>query len=278
MTQQSFIELSDGNRIPQVGLGTWKLDGANMQGVVDAALAAGYRHFDTAYAYRNEAALGAALKASGVAADELFITSKLPSGRHGYDSTLQTFDETMANLGVDVLDLYLIHWPSNEVSVQEAIGALNEVRTRGLARAIGVANFPVKLIEEAVAASEAPLATNQVEYHAQLDQTPVLEACRRHGISATAYSPLGRGTILKDPVVTGIAEAHGRTPAQVLLRWLIQQDGVIAIPKTASPERLEENLGAAAFSLSDDDMQRIFALKRSDGRIVRMDGEPEWDT
>ena len=267
-----------GVEIPALGYGTWPLKGEECERMVAAALGAGFRHIDTAEMYDNEEAVGRGLRAARVPRDDVFVTSKVWSS-HLRDGALQhAAEESLKRLGLDYLDLYLIHWPSNDVSTQEAIGALNEVRTRGLARAIGVANFPVKLIEEAVAASEAPLATNQVEYHAQLDQTPVLEACRRHGISVTAYSPLGRGTILKDPVVTAIAEAHGRTPAQVLLRWLIQQDGVIAIPKTASPERLEENLAAAAFSLSDDDMLRIFALKRSDGRIVRMDGEPEWDT
>lgn len=264
--------------IPALGFGTWRLKDGECERMVAAAIGAGFRHIDTAEMYDNEEAVGRGLRAARVPREDVFVTSKVWS-THLRDGALQhAAEESLKRLGLDYLDLYLIHWPSNDVSTQEAIGALNEVRTRGLARAIGVANFTVKLIEEAVAASEAPLATNQVEYHAHLDQTPVLEACRRHGLSVTAYSPLGRGTILNEPVLAEIAEAHGRTPAQVLLRWLIQQDGVIAIPKTASPERLEENLGADAFSLTDDEMAKIFALKRPDGRIVRMAGEPEWDT
>ncbi|MGX1306054.1 2,5-diketo-D-gluconate reductase B [Amorphus suaedae] len=267
-----------GADIPALGFGTWRLRDAECERMVAAAIGAGFRHIDTAEMYDNEEAVGRGLKAARVPRDELFVTTKVwPS--HLRDGALQhAAEESLKRLGLEYVDLYLIHWPSDEVPMQEAIGALNEVRTRGLARSIGVANFTVRLIEEAVAASEAPLATNQVEYHAHLDQTPVLEACRRHDMSVTAYSPLGRGTILKEKVLIEIAEAHGRTPAQVLLRWLIQQDGVIAIPKTASPERLEENLGADGFSLTDDEMAKIFALKRPDGRIVRMAGEPEWDT
>ena len=264
--------------IPAIGFGTWRLKDGECERMVAAALGAGFRHIDTAEMYDNEEAVGRGIRAARVPREDVFVTSKVWSS-HLRDGALQhAAEESLKRLGLDYLDLYLIHWPSNDVSTQEAIGALNEVRTRGLARAIGVANFPVKLIEEAVAASEAPLATNQVEYHAHLDQAPVLEACRRHGMSVTAYSPLGRGTILKEKVLIEIAGAHGRTPAQVLLRWLIQQDGVIAIPKTASPERLEENLGADAFGLTDDEMAKIFALKRPDSRIVRMAGEPEWDT
>ncbi len=264
--------------IPACGLGPGSRRAAERARVAAAAWGAGVRHSDAAGVYDTEEAVGRGIRAARVPRDEVFVTSKVwPS--HLRDGALQhAAEESLKRLGLDHLDLYLIHWPSNEVPVQEAIGALNEVRTRGLARAIGVANFPVRLIEEAVAASEAPLATNQVEYHAHLDQTPVLEACRRHGMSVTAYCPLGRGTILDEPVLAEIAEAHGRPPAPVLLRWLIQQEGVIAIPKTANPDRLEENLGAGAFSLTDNEMARIFALKRPDGRLVRMAGEPEWDT
>ncbi|MEW5423143.1 aldo/keto reductase [Amorphus sp. 3PC139-8] len=264
--------------IPTLGFGTWPLKGGDCERMVTAALGAGFRHLDTAEMYDNEDAVGRGLKAASVPRDQVFVTTKVWH-THLRDGQLQhAAEESLKRLGLDYVDLYLIHWPSPEVSVQEAIGALNEVKTRGLARAVGVANFNVKLIEEAVAASEAQLATNQVEYHLHLDQTPVLEACRRHGLSLTAYAPIGRGKVLDEPEVKAIAADHGRTPAQVALRWLIQQEGVIAIPKTGSLDRLAENLGTLEFSLSDEEMARLFKLARPDGRMVRMGVEPEWDT
>ena len=264
--------------IPALGFGTWQLKGSECEQMVATALGAGFRHIDTAEMYDNEEAVGRGLKKAKVPRDDVFLTSKVWSS-HLRDGQLQhAAEESLKRLGLDYFDLYLIHWPSNETSTREAIGALNEVRTRGLARAVGVANFPVKLIEEAVEASEEPLATNQVEYHPYLDQAPVLDACRRHGLSLTAYCPLARGKVVDDAVIGEIAEAHGRTPAQVTLRWLIQQEGVVAIPKTANPDRLQENLGAAEFSLSDAEMDKISALAKPGGRIVRMAGEPEWDT
>lgn len=264
--------------IPSLGFGTWPMKGEDCERMVAAALDAGFRHIDTAEMYDNEEAVGRGLKKAKVAREDVFVTTKVWH-THLRDGQLQhAAEESLKRLGLDYVDLYLIHWPSPETSVAEAIGALNEVKTRGLARAIGVANFNVKLIEEAVAASASPLATNQVEYHLHLDQTPVLEACRRHGLSLTAYSPVARGKVLDEPVVREIAAEHGRTPAQVALRWLIQQDGVIAIPKTGTPERLAENLGTLEFSLSDEEMARLFKLARPDGRMVRLNVEPEWDT
>ncbi|WP_018698178.1 aldo/keto reductase [Amorphus coralli] len=267
-----------GVEIPALGFGTWQLKGAECEKMVTAALGAGFRHIDTAEMYDNEEAVGRGLKAAKLPRDEVFLTSKVWSSNLRDGQLQHAAEVSLKRLGLDYFDLYLIHWPSNDTSTREAIGALNEVRTRGLARAVGVANFPVKLIEEAVEASEAPLATNQVEYHPYLSQAPVLDACRRHGLSLTAYCPLARGKMVDDTVIGEIAEIHGRTPAQVTLRWLIQQDGVIAIPKTGNPDRLEENLGAADFTLTDEEMSRISALTQPDGRIVRMSGEPEWDT
>lgn len=264
--------------IPAIGFGTWQLKGADCEAMVAAALKAGYRHIDTAEMYDNEEAVGRGIKASGVPREEIFVTTKVWHTNLRDGQLQHSAEESLRRLGLDYVDLYLIHWPSRETSVQEAVWALNEVKTRGLARSIGVANFTVKLIEEAVAASGAPLATNQVEYHLHLDQTPVLEACRRHGMSVTAYTPIGRGEVLEEPVVKEIAARHGKTPAQVALRWLIQQPGVIAIPKTATPARLPENLAVTEFSLDEDEMARLFELKRPDGRIVRLPFAPDWDT
>jgi 2,5-diketo-D-gluconate reductase A len=266
MTQQSFIELSDGNKIPQVGLGTWKLDGESMQGVVEAAIAAGYRHFDTAYAYRNEAALGAALKASGVSADELFITSKLPSGRHGYDSTLKTFDETMANLGVDVLDLYLIHWPMPRTgNFVDTFKAFITLRDAGRIKSIGVSNFHQAHLEKLIAETGVTPAVNQIELSPVFQQKDLRAFNDEHGIATESWSPLGQGDVLTSATIKEIAQKHGRTPGQITIRWHVQ-NGLIVIPKSANPQRIAENFAVFDFELDADDMTRIEALDSANGR------------
>jgi len=266
MTQQSFIELSDGNRIPQVGLGTWKLDGANMQGVVDAALAAGYRHFDTAYAYRNEAALGAALKASGVAADELFITSKLPSGRHGYDSTLQTFDETMANLGVDVLDLYLIHWPMPQTgNFVDTFKAFIKLKEEGRIKSIGVSNFHKAHLEKLIAETGVTPVVDQIELSPMFQQKDLRGFLDGQNIRTESWSPLGTGEVLDNGVLKAIAGKYGKSAAQVTIRWHIQ-NGLIVIPKSSNPDRIKQNFEVFDFELDADDMAKIDALDSASGR------------
>lgn len=266
MTQQSFIELSDGNTIPQVGLGTWKLDGENMQAVVDAALAAGYRHFDTAYAYRNEAALGAALKASGIGGDEVFITSKLPSGRHGYDSTLKTFDETMANLGVDVLDLYLIHWPMPKTgNFVDTFKAFIKLRDEGRIKSIGVSNFHQAHLEKLIDETGVTPVVNQIELSPAFQQKELRAFNDKHGIKTESWSPLGRGDVLESGVIKEIAQKHGRTPGQVTIRWHIE-NGLIVIPKSANPQRIAENFDVFDFRLDAQDMEKIAGLDSADGR------------
>ncbi|AEQ52125.1 aldo/keto reductase [Pelagibacterium halotolerans] len=266
MTQQSFIELSDGNTIPQVGLGTWKLDSANMQAVVEAAIAAGYRHFDTAYAYRNEAALGAALKASGVGEDELFITSKLPSGRHGFESTLRTFDETMANLGVDVLDLYLIHWPMPKTgNFVDTFKAFITLKEEGRIKSIGVSNFHQAHLEKLMKETGVTPVVNQIELSPAFQQKELRAFNEKHGITTESWSPLGRGDVLENPTIREIAQKHGRTPGQVTIRWHIQ-NGLIVIPKSANPQRIAENFGVFDFALDDEDMGKIATLDSVDGR------------
>ncbi|WP_417583004.1 aldo/keto reductase [Pelagibacterium sp.] len=266
MTQQSFIELSDGNTIPQVGLGTWKLDGESMQGVVEAAIAAGYRHFDTAYAYRNEAALGAALKASGVGADELFVTSKLPSGRHGYDSTLKTFDETMANLELDVLDLYLIHWPMPETgNFVDTFKAFIKLKDEGRIKSIGVSNFHQAHLEKLIAETGVKPAVNQIELSPVFQQKELRTFNDKHDIRTESWSPLGQGDVLTGDAIKQIADKHGRTPGQITIRWHIQ-NGLIVIPKSANPKRIAENFAVFDFELDADDMARIEALDSPEGR------------
>jgi diketogulonate reductase-like aldo/keto reductase len=267
-----------GVAMPAIGLGTWDLRGAECVSVVGEAIGLGYRHIDTAAMYGNEREVGEAIRSSAVARGELFVTTKVWPDKLGPKDLLASAGTSLEKLGLAFVDLFLIHWPSPTIPLAQSIDALCEVKRRGWARAIGVANFTVAMIDEAAARAVEPLACNQVEYHPYLSQTRVLEACRRHGMAVTAYCPIARGAVADDPVIREIAAAHGRTPSQVTLRWLIQQPGVAAIPKTARRERLIENLGAVEFSLTDAEMARISGLARPNGRLIDEEGiAPVWD-
>jgi diketogulonate reductase-like aldo/keto reductase len=267
-----------GVAMPAIGLGTWDLRGAECTKVVGEAIGLGYRHIDTAAMYGNEREVGEGVRGSGVSRGELFVTTKVWPDNLAPKDLLKSAEASLGRLGLDHVDLFLIHWPSRTVPLAQSIDALCEVKRRGWARAIGVANFTVAMIDEAAARAVEPLACNQVEYHPYLSQARVLEACRRHGMALTAYCPVARGAVSNDPVLREIAAAHGRTPSQVALRWLIQQPGVAAIPKTARRERLIENLAAAEFSLTDAEMARIAGLARPDGRLIDEEGiAPVWD-
>lgn len=266
-----------GVAMPAIGLGTWDLRGAECVKVVGEAIGLGYRHIDTAAMYANEREVGEGIRASAIPRGELFVTTKVWPTDLAPKDLLKSAEASLGKLGLDHVDLFLIHWPSRTVPLAQSIDALCEVKRRGWARAIGVANFTVAMIDEAAARAVEPLACNQVEYHPYLSQKRVLEACRRHGMALTAYCPVARGAVADDPVLKAIAAAHGRTPSQVALRWLIQQPGVAAIPKTARRERLIENLGAAEFSLTDAEMARISGLARPDGRLIEEDHAPVWD-
>lgn len=268
---------ANGASIPAIGLGTWTLTGEHCSEIVAEGLRLGYRSVDTAQMYGNEAAVGTGLAASGVARGEIFLTSKIWPDCAASGVLERTAEERLRLLGVDCLDLLLIHWPARDVPVGETMAALAAVKRAGLTRHIGISNYTVRLIEEAVAACPEPLVTNQVEYHPFLSQRAVIEACRRHGLSLTAYCPIARGKVFDDPVIGAIARRHGRTAAQVTLRWLIQQDGVIAIPRTATPARLGENLAVSDFTLSDDDMAAISGLAEPGGRMVETAYSPAWD-
>ncbi|WP_075219196.1 aldo/keto reductase [Acuticoccus yangtzensis] len=266
-----------GVSIPKLGLGTFNMDGDVAIKAVSEGLKGGYRHVDTAEMYGNEVAVGKGIAASGLTRGDVFVTTKVWHD-HLDDAAMQNAAEgSLKRLGLDYVDLYLIHWPSRDVPVAEAVAALGKVHRRGLARAVGISNFPVKLIEQAVAASEVELAVNQVEYHPFFDQSAVLSAVRRHGMGLTAYCPLARGKILNDDTITGIAEKHGVTPAAVTLAWLIGQDGVLAIPKSSSPERLMENLKALDVTLTDTERAAIDALRSPAGRLIDPEFAPDWD-
>lgn len=264
---------ANGADIPALGLGTWELRGAEAQRITEQALAAGYRHIDTAQMYGNEREIGKAL--ASIDREALFLTTKvwwenLPGSKFS-----RSVEASLTHLRVDYVDLLLIHWPHPELPLEEYLEELVRVQEQGSARHIGISNFTPQQVERAVATG-ARLVTNQVEYHPLLDQSAVLEACRRHGLSLTAYTPLAKGEALQIDVVTGIARRHGRTPAQVTLRWLVQQQDVIAIPKTSTPERLAENLNIFDFRLSDEEMAQIGALTRRGKRLVDPVFAPEW--
>ena len=270
-----FVE-AHGARIPMIGLGTWDLRGRACARVVEQALRLGYRHVDTAQAYDNEREVGEGLRASGVKREEAFITTKVWSSHFAPRELERSTKESLAKLRLSEVNLLLLHRPNPQVPLSETIGALCKMKTMGLARHIGISNFTVALVEEAVRLSREPLVTNQIEYHAYLDQSKVIAACRRLGISITAYSPIARGRATDDALLERIGRAHGKTAGQVALRWLVQQ-GVIVIPRTSKVERLAENLALFDFALTSAEMTEIQGLARPKGRLVNVSRAPNWD-
>lgn len=265
---------------PALGLGTWALKDEACAAAVAHALAVGYRHVDTAAMYDNEAAVGEGLRTSGVPRKDIWITTKVWWDQIGAGDLQRSAEASLKRLGLDHVDLLLIHWPNPAIPLRQSLDALADAKRRGLARNVGVSNFPVALIEEAVELSPEPIVANQCEYHPHLDQSKVLAACRRHGIALVSYCPIGRGDVggvLSEPVVTELAEAKGKTPAQIVLRWQVQQRGVAAVPKSGNPARIAENIGIFDFSLSEPEMARISALARPGGRIVNLAWAPRWD-
>ncbi|RZJ19002.1 MAG: aldo/keto reductase [Brevundimonas sp.] len=271
---------ASGVDIPLLGFGTWQLEPADARRMVAEALRIGYRHIDTAWIYKNEEAVGQGIAdaiAEGVVArDDVFVTTKIWV-EHFRDGDLQNqARDSAAALGL-IPDLLLLHWPKPEPSLQETIEALNDARARGFTRNIGVSNFPSTVFRQAAALSAAPLITNQIEYHPYLSQKTLIATAAELGSSITAWSPLAQGQIADDAVIGAIAAAHGKTPGQVTLRWIIQQ-GVIAIPRTTKESRARENFGIFDFQLTPDEMARITALARPDGRLGDwLDDAFQWD-
>ena len=270
-----FVE-ANGAKIPSIGLGTWELRGRTCARIVEQAVKLGYRHFDTAQIYENEREVGEGVRASGVKRDELFVTTKVWTTHFAPNELERSTKESLVKLRMPYVDLLLLHWPNPHVPLPETLGALARVKQAGLARHIGVSNFTVALIEEAVAASPEPLACDQVEYHPYLDQTKVREACARHQMALVAYSPVAKGRVKNDRTLARIAERYGKSAAQVCLRWLVQQD-VCAIPRTSRIERLSENIDIFDFALEDDEMAAIAALASSKGRFTDYGFAPKWD-
>lgn len=269
---------ANGAHIPQLGFGTFRMPEAEVISILPKALQSGFNHVDTAQIYENEAAVGEAIQTSGIARDSIFLTTKVWVDNYGRDRFAASVEESLKKLKTDHVDLLLLHWPNEAVPLEVQIGELNAVRERGLARHIGVSNFNTALMAEAVRLSAAPLATNQVEYHPYLDQMKVLEAAETYGMALTAYYAMADGKVPNDPVLKEIGAAHGKSAAQVALRWLVQQPDVVALTKTATDSRLAENLAIFDFVLTPGEMMRIHKLARPDGRIVSPDGlAPAWD-
>jgi 2,5-diketo-D-gluconate reductase B len=267
----------NGAEIPAIGLGTGSL-GDNCGVLVAAALAAGYRHIDTARKYGTERGVGEAIRAARVPRDEIFVTTKVShEDLHAGDFERST-QASLRALGLERVDLLLVHWPAPDMPLPETMGALAAMKRRGLTRHVGVANFNIALLDEAIRLCPEPLAALQAEYHPYLDQSKVLAACRRHGLIFIAYCPLARGRLIGDAAIVEIARAKGKTAAQIALRWLIQRDDVAAIPRSANAGRVAENFDVFGFALTDGEIARIAALKRPDGRVVNPVGRvAAWD-
>lgn len=281
MTQKDqgmkIIEANDA-RIPAIGYGTWTLKGDDCADMVARAIDAGYRHIDTAAMYDNEKAVGEGIRRSGIARDDLFVTTKVWWENIAAGALQRSAGESIDKLGIGAVDLFLIHWPNPAVPLEESISALNETITAGQTRHIGLGNFTSTMLDEAVALSAAPIACNQVEYHPLLSQDAIHAACLRHGMAMVAYSPVGQGgEILSHPLIAGLAAQYGKTPAQIVLRWEVQQDSVAAIPRTKTVARLAENLAVFDFELSAADHASVTALTTARKRLVNPGFAPNWD-
>lgn len=269
---------ANGANIPALGFGTFRMPAPDVLRILPKALELGFRHVDTAQIYGNEAEVGEAIANSGIPRADIFLTTKVWVDKYRHDDFIASVDESLKKLKTDHVDLLLLHWPKSEVPLAERIGALNEVRKAGKVKNIGVSNFSTALMAEAVKLSDAPIVNNQVEYHPYLSQAKVLKEARKTGMSITAYYLMADGKVPDDPTLKEIGAKHGKTAAQVVLRWAVQQQDVIALSKTATESRLQENFDIFDFALSEIEMQAIHDLARPDGRIVNPGHlAPEWD-
>ncbi|MFI2236328.1 aldo/keto reductase [Streptomyces chrestomyceticus] len=261
MSKVPHITLNNGVAMPQLGYGVWQVPDDEAATAVGNALEAGYRSIDTAAIYGNEEGTGKALAASGIARDELFVTTKLWNDEQGYDSTLRAFDTSLGKLGLEYVDLYLIHWPMPAKDTYvDTYRAFEKIYEEGRAKAIGVSNFQPAHLERLLGETSVVPAVNQVELHPQLQQSELRAFHARHGIATEAWSPLGQGKdLLKNTTVTELAEKYGRTPAQIVLRWHLQLGNVV-IPKSVTPSRIKENIDVFGFELDDADMSALAAL------------------
>ena len=274
---KAFTLAAHGAKMPAIGFGTMELPHRPAE-LVAAAIAAGYRHIDTARKYGTEEHVGEGIRASGIARNELFVTTKVTEENAREADFLRSAETSLKALGLNYVDLLLIHWPQPKVPFTETLGALAKAKRSGLTRHVGVSNFTLAMLDEAVHVCPEPLITNQVEYHAYLPQDRMLAALHRHRMILTAYCPVARGKLLDDPVIGEIAKARGKTRAQICLRWLIQQPMVAAVPRALEEAHIVEDLDVFDFSLSDEEMQRISALRSRNIRIADPpERAPKWD-
>jgi len=267
MSEQPTLTLNDGRAMPQFGLGVWQTPPETAAEVVQAAVAAGYRSVDTAAIYGNETGVGDGLRAAGEAGQGVFLTTKLWNDRQGYDSALAAFDKSLGRLGVPAVDLYLIHWPAPKKGLYvDSWKALVRLKEEGRARSIGVSNFQPEHLERIIGETGVVPAVNQVELHPRFQQRALREVHARHGIATECWSPLGQGQLLADPTVAGIAAKHGKTAAQVVIRWHLD-NGFVVIPKSVREARLRENVAVFDFRLDADDLAALAGLDDPGGRI-----------
>ena len=267
---------TQGISLPRLGLGTFRMQGDVCRAAVESALGLGYRHIDTAEMYGNEEPIGAAIAAAGLPRKELHVTTKVWHENLAPDAIRRSFDTSLEKLGLDHVDLYLVHWPSKNMNLPAMFETLMKLKGEGRTRAIGVANFTVALLKTVVEEIKAPIACNQVEYHVMLDQTPLRKYLSQKSIPLVAYCPLAQGKVASDPTLMAIGRKHGASAAQVALKWLLDQDGVAAIPKASRAESQKANLDALHVGLDDEDMKAIAALPK-DKRCVNPGFAPAWD-
>ena len=267
MSTQPHVTFNDGRSIPQIGLGVWQTPNDVAVTAVKTALDAGYRHIDTAAIYGNEEGVGEGIRASGVGREDIFLTTKVWNDDQGFDETLRAMDKSLAKLGTDYVDLYLIHWPSAyRGKYVETWKALVRLREEGKARSIGVSNFEGTYIDELIEATGVTPALNQIQLHPRFQQATMRAKHEALGVVTQSWSPLGQGQLLADPVIAEIAARHGKSPAQVIIRWHLDL-GLVVIPKSVTPSRIVENFDVFDFSLSDEDKAAIAGLDAKDGRI-----------
>lgn len=262
--------------VPEIGLGTYKLFGKECVQTVKMALNMGYRHIDTAQSYKNEAEIGEAIQKSHIKREELFITTKVWHTNLEKDDVLKTAENSLRQLDTPYVDLLLVHWPNSAVDIEQTLESFLSLRDQGKALNIGVANFPLPLLKEVNEELNAPIFCVQVEYHPFLSQFDLLDYAAEQDIMLTAYCPLARGEVMNNPLLKELSEKYGKSPAQIALRWLIEQEQVVAIPKSSSEQHLRDNLDIYDFALEDDDFYAIDDIEKN-RRLINPDFAPDWE-
>lgn len=263
--------------MPKLGFGTWQLTGDACEDAVSHALEVGYRHIDTAQIYRNEKEVGAAIRASSVSRTKIFLTTKIWTDNMSGDAVLKSAEQSLRDLQTDYCDLMLVHWPHQKIPFKETLSALEKLHGAGKTRLIGVSNFTHDQVKTVRDELGFDIAVNQCEYHPFLDQSQLIAQARDYGMIFTAYCPIAQGRVMTDPVITEIAETHGKSPVQVSLRWLYQQDGVVAIPRSSKHNHITANFDIFDFELSKAEMDRMFDLTQNNQRLIDPDFAPVWD-